>query len=52
MVSWGKIVYEAYREHTSGVSLVSGEPLPEWNDLPAAIKSAWEYAAERLLYRA
>lgn len=23
-----------------------GNPMPEWNDLPEAIKTAWEWAAE------
>jgi hypothetical protein len=45
VISLGQIAYEAYCEATGGVSLVSGEKLPDWADQSAAIKNAWEAAA-------
>lgn len=44
----GKFNYEAYREFSDGKSLVSGEPIPAWDDLPQEIRSAWDWAAVRL----
>jgi hypothetical protein len=41
MVNLAKIAYEGYRNHTGGVSLVSGSPIPAWEDLPAAIQLVW-----------
>lgn len=45
----GKINYEAYRNHTGGVSLASGQTIPEWDALPVAIKHAWVEAGLSLL---
>lgn len=42
----GRIAYEAYRNHTGGISLVSKQPIPEWDALPGEIKAAWKVAAE------
>ena len=45
MKSPGQIGYEAYWNFSSGKSLASGQPLPEWSDLPGIIKEAWEWSA-------
>jgi len=43
----GKLAYDAYRSTTGGHSAVTGDPLPEWQDLPSdAIRDAWIAAAE------
>ena len=47
---WGEIAYEAYRRESGGVSLVSGDPIPEWDELPAAIRYAWNEAAQAVRY--
>jgi hypothetical protein len=41
---YGRIAYEAYRNHTGGVSLISGKEIPEWDQLPEAIQKAWDAA--------
>lgn len=46
-----RIGYMAYREHTGGVSLVSGDPLPIWNDLPLNVQDAWKCAAEAIIFQ-
>lgn len=43
--SIGQVAYEAYRERSGGVSLVSGAQLPHWDDLSPVIAEAWEAAA-------
>lgn len=45
MKSFGHIAYDAYVLAAGGVSLVSGQPLPDWGSLPEAIQAAWEAAA-------
>jgi len=47
----GQVAYEAYRDVAGGVSLVSGERLPEFAELNAAIRRAWEAAAEAVRLR-
>ncbi len=37
--------YSAYCYAAGGKSLVSGETLPVWDNLPGAIKNAWHSAA-------
>lgn len=37
----GQIAYEAYRRHTNGVSLATGDNIPPWDLLPVEIKDAW-----------
>ena len=37
----GEIAYEAYKLASDGVSLVSGAPLPEWDEQEPAIRHAW-----------
>lgn len=47
----GKVAYDAYRQSTGGVSLISGDRLPEFADLGAPIRAAWEAAAEAVRLR-
>lgn len=49
--SGGKIAYDAYCKQTGGVSLVSGDKLPEFNNLKTDIQDAWaaSYIAISLL---
>lgn len=51
MESPGQIAYDAYKTATGGRSLVSGDPLPEFAQLPAPIRAAWEAAAEAVCLR-
>lgn len=46
----GQIAYEAYCNATGGVSLISGDKLPEFDSLKQAIKDAWEVAAQAVIY--
>ena len=43
--SKAKIAYDAYCVATGGVSLISGEKLPEFDKLKDEIKAAWAAAA-------
>jgi hypothetical protein len=43
--SLGQIAYEAYFENSGGLSLVSCQPLPTWNEQRQQIRDAWEAAA-------
>ena len=38
----GELAYQAYCDSTDGISLVSGDTLPSWHDLPSRIRDAWE----------
>ena len=49
MVSMAQIAYEAYRNHTGGKSLATGQNIPEWPDLAPVIKAAWEAAANAVV---
>jgi len=40
----GKIGYDAYCKQTGGVSLISGDKLPEFEVLKQSIKDAWAAA--------
>ena len=42
----GKIAYNAYYAYSDGKSLVSGQPLPTWEDQADEIKEAWESAGD------
>ena len=44
-LAWGEIAFEAYRDESHGVCLVTGEDIPEWDKLPRDIKRAWEASA-------
>ena len=41
----GRAAYEAYSHHADGRSLVTGDPLPVWLELPEEIRAAWVAAA-------
>jgi hypothetical protein len=41
----GRKAFETYAKQSSGRSLVSGELLPAWAELPEAIRDAWCAAA-------
>ena len=43
--SIGQVAYEAYSDRADGMSLVSGQQLPDWDDLSPVIAEAWEAAA-------
>lgn len=45
MTTSGQIAYNAYMNFSGGVSLVSGQKLPEWEAQDERIKAAWESAA-------
>ncbi len=38
--------YEAYCSYTGNKSLVTGDDLPKWSDLPGQICNAWHSAAK------
>jgi hypothetical protein len=40
-----KIAYNAYCQQTGGVSLISGDKLPEFDALKTSIQTAWMVAA-------
>ena len=46
MDTLGQVAYEAYRASTGGVSLVSGDRLPSWEDQAPEIQAAWEAGAQ------
>jgi hypothetical protein len=46
----GSIAYEAYRSFSDGKSLISGQPIPDYDKLPQPIKDAW-MAAAKAVYR-
>lgn len=39
--TYGQIAYEAYRAESDGKSLVSGQPLPAWDEQDERIAEAW-----------
>lgn len=41
----GKRAYSAYRKRVGGRSVITNEPLPEWDDLRLDIKQGWAAAA-------
>jgi hypothetical protein len=47
-ITEGQKAYEFYYHAVDGKS-IHGEPLPEWLDVPAKIKVAWEYTAESII---
>jgi hypothetical protein len=44
--SLAEIAYEAYRANSGGKSLVSGQPIPAFAELPEPIRAAWTAAAD------
>lgn len=47
--SRAEIAYNAYCEATGGVSLISGDKLPEFATLKDTIKAAWAHAADAVV---
>ncbi len=45
MIEFGKIAYDAYSQASGGKSLITAQTLPDWDDLPRAIRAAWQEAA-------
>ena len=45
MVNLARTAYEAYCRSSGGVSLVSGQKLPEWENIGQSIRVAWDAAA-------
>lgn len=45
----GQVAYEAYALASDGVSLVSGQPLPGWDDQDENIRMAWRMSAGAVL---
>ncbi len=43
--NYAAIAYEAYRAHTGGVSLATGQRIPEWHELRQDIQHAWHASA-------
>ncbi len=41
----GQIGYEAYRNSTDGISLVTGATIPPWKLLNSSVQNAWAIAA-------
>lgn len=48
MSKLGRTGYEAYARHAEHKSLISGEPLPLWPELPEPIRQAWDAAADAI----
>ena len=48
---WGEIAYDAYREASGGKSLVSGAPIPQWDDMAPEIRAAWNEAGHAVKER-
>lgn len=44
MLDYGRIAYEAYFKTCGGKSLISGAPLPSYDDQRPEIRAAWEAA--------
>lgn len=40
-MNYAKEAYEAYCRHTGWKSLATGAALPQWDNLPEAIRTAW-----------
>lgn len=45
----GQLAYEAYCAHTDWKSLISGAPLPQWDDVKPEIKAAWKTVTQALM---
>lgn len=45
----GQGAYEAYCRYSGGVSLVTGDTLPDWRDLSEQIRDAWHFAVTEML---
>lgn len=41
----GKLAFDQYKISVDGKA-VSGDPIPDWDDLPERIRTAWNVAAD------
>lgn len=48
-VYYGRIAYVAYAKNSKFRSLVSGDSLPMWEDLPPEIRRGWITSAKAVL---
>ena len=46
MQDYARAAYEAMREGIHGLSVISGKPLPTWEELDASVKAAWVAAIQ------
>jgi hypothetical protein len=44
-IKLAEMAYEAYRNHTGGISLISKQPIPIWEELREDIQNAWVASA-------
>lgn len=49
MVDLGKVAYEGYFAKCEGKSLISGSPLPKWEEQSPKIRAAWGAAADAVM---
>lgn len=49
--SLGYVAYEGYMIACNSRSLISGDPLPSWEDQDPRIREAWNVVAEAVLRR-
>ena len=52
IVTYGQIAYEAYRSHTNGKSIATGDSIPVWDDLDERIQAAWMVAGVAVMDQA
>ena len=45
-----KVIYDAYRAYTGGVSAVDRSPIPEWPGLPIHVQQAWCASARAAIH--
>lgn len=50
-MDFGQVAYDAYFDFADGKSLVTGDLLPSWNELPTEIREAWRSAAQAVIDR-
>ena len=44
--AYGRLAYDTYKSNAGGKSLVTGDPLPDYDALPERVQFAWEAAAD------
>jgi hypothetical protein len=44
-----RVGYESYCNYTDWKSVVTGDSLPEWSDLPSGVVNAWFAATEGMI---
>ncbi len=47
----GRVAYDAYRGEAGSRSTVTGDPLPEWEDLAESTRAAWRASADAVRRR-